>query len=68
MKKTNSGIYIFDSKLPVFRVTEDTVIKIPDLMQLKIELGGGFNTNPKYYFSSYLELNIDRSQSLNHTF
>ena len=29
------------------RETEDTVIKIPDLMRLKIELGGGFNTDPK---------------------
>ena len=25
------------------------MIKVPDLMRLKIELGGGFNTNPKYF-------------------
>ena len=26
------------------------MIKVPDLMRLKIELGGGFNTDPKYFF------------------
>ena len=36
------------------RETEDTLIKIPDLMLLnkgtdrKLELRGGFNTDPKY--------------------
>ena len=46
----------------VVRETEDTVIKVPDLMRLKIELGGGFTTDAKYYFCSYYVL--DRTEKL----
>ena len=42
-------------KINCVRETEDAVIKVPDLMLLnkgtdrKLELRGGFNTDPKYY-------------------
>ena len=47
-KKNNFKIFL------KIRETEDAVIKVPDLMLLnkgtdrKLELRGGFNTDPKY--------------------
>ena len=41
------------------RETEDAVIKVPDLMLLnkgtdrKLELRGGFNTDPKYFLFKF---------------
>ena len=41
-------ICLYQGNNTKIRETEDTLIKIPDLMHLKIELEGGFKTDPKY--------------------